>query len=111
MIDFLLVDRMQNKAYETLQIMLGDNGTPNIEFHSWVIENRPFRSICYREPGNIFMWFDTLSGNWVCFCGAFWKWGGKDSVPEIGSEMPNLGWKEYGSLFDYRRIEIVKRSN
>lgn len=98
MIDFSLLFFQEKKAHECLKKMLGDNGTPNIEFNAWVVGNPPRRSFSagLPTPTNAFLWFDTLSGNWVCFCGNFWSHGTKPHFPEVGGELRQFGWKECG---------------
>lgn len=65
MIDFSLLFFQEKKAHECLKKMLGDNGTPNIEFNAWVVWNPPRRSFSagLPTPTNAFLWFDITPQN------------------------------------------------
>ena len=98
MLDFRLLEQQQLKAVEVLKKMIDGQGTPNIEYQSWVVGNPPSRDFAsgLPEPINAHLWFDTMSGNWVCFCGNFWNHGTKPHLPKVGSELIKHGWKECG---------------
>jgi hypothetical protein len=93
-----MISIIENKAFEHLSIMLKNQGDYEIEFASWAITSPPQSPLCPTLPrtSNVLMWYDVINGYWVMFCGSFWKWGKKDTLPKIGENIPNRGWKQYG---------------
>ncbi len=70
------------------------NPSPQIRFSSWVVEDAPTVGSKPRELQSLFLFQDEATGNWVAFCGQFWRWGKAVSVPQP----PYAGafWKQYG---------------
>ena len=98
MLDFRLLEQQQRKAVEVLKKMLDGQGTPNIEYHSWVVGDPPRRdfAVGLPNPTNAVLWFYTFSGKLVCFVGNFWNHGTKPHLPEVGGRLIKHGWKECG---------------
>ena len=96
MIDFTAVHLMQKKAHEFLTNILG-GGTPNIEFCSWMIPKPITKAPSMgqsQEDGyvNVFVFYDTLSANFIAFTYDQWCKGTKEHF-EIGSEFLHMSWK------------------
>lgn len=98
MFNWEFISKLEQHAHTHLKTAIKEFGESEIEFSSWVISNAPQPPTCPTMPrnGNVFMWHDSMSGNWCAFCGNYWQWGGKEKLPFVGDDLQHVRWKKFG---------------
>lgn len=98
MFNWEYISKLEQHAHKHLKNAIKEFGEPEIEFSSWVINSAPQPPTCPTMPrrSNVFMWHDTMSGNWCLFCGCYWKWGKHEKLPFVGDDLHHVQWHRFG---------------